>query len=92
MIVIDAKRSDDAERIGADQYDRDNAFGGARHHPAPRPDSMTTSCRPEKNGFLPDPRVAQRVEEASPEAPFLLSYASRTCVGDMARSEALILK
>ena len=92
MIGIDGKRSDGAERIGAGQYDHDNGFGGARHHPAPRPDSMTTSCRPEINGFLTSPCVAQRVEEASSEAPFGLSYTSRTCVGDMARSEALCLK
>ena len=83
MIGIDGKRSDGAERIGAGQYDHDNGFGGARHHPAPRPDSMTTSCRPEINGFLTSPCVAQRVEEASLEAPFGLSYTSRTCVGNI---------
>ena len=72
MIGIDAKRSDGAERIGAGQYDHNNGFGGARHHPAPRPDSMTTSCRPEINGFLTSPCVAQRVEEASSEAPLTI--------------------
>ena len=91
MIGIDGKRSDGAERIGAGLYDQNNGFGDARRLPAPRSVSMPTACRPEKNGFLPDPRVAQRVEEASSEAPFGLSYASRTCVGDMASSEALIL-
>ena len=94
MIGIDGKRSDGAERIGAGLYDQNNGFGDARRLPAPRSVSMPTRHRVssrEKNGFLPDPRVAQRVEEASSEAPFGLSYASRTCVGDMASSKALIL-
>ena len=91
MIGIDAKRSDGAERIGTGHHAHGNGFGGARHPPAPRADSMPTACRLEKNGFLPTPRVAQRVEEASSEAPFGLSYGSRTCVGDMARSGTLIL-
>ena len=92
MIGIDGKRSDGAERIGAGQYDHDNGFGGARHPPAPRADPMPTACRLEINGFLPTPRVAQRVEMTASAAPFGLSYGSRTCVGDIARSEALILK
>ena len=92
MIGIDAKRSDGAERIGTGHHGHGNGFGGARHPPAPRADSMPTACRREINGFLPTPRVAQRVEEASSEAPFLLSAGVWRCVGDMARSRALFLK
>ena len=85
MIGIDGKRSGGTERIGAGLHDQNNGFGDARRLPAPRSDSMPTACRLEKNGFLPTPRVAQRVEEASSEAPFLLSAGVWRCVGDMAR-------
>ena len=91
MIGIDGKRSDGAERIGAGLHDQNNGFGDARRLPAPRSDSMPTPCRLEIIGFLPDPRVAKRVEEASSrEAPFLLSAGVWTCVGHMASSEAVI--
>ena len=91
MIGIDATRSDGAERIGAGHHGHGNGFGGARHPPAPRADSMPTACRREINGFLPTPRVAQRVEMTASAAPFGLSGGIWTCVGDMASSEALIL-
>ena len=92
MIGIDATRSDGAERIGAGHHGHGNGFGGARHPPAPRADSMPTACRREINGFLPTPRVAQRVEMTASAAPFLLSAGTRQCLGRMASSEAVYLK
>ena len=71
MIGIDATRSDGAERIGAGHHGHGNGFGGARHPPAPRADPMPTACRLEINGFLPTPRIAQRVEMTASAAPFL---------------------
>ena len=92
MIGIDATRSDGAERIGARHHGHGNGFGGARHPPAPRADPMPTACRLEINGFLPTPRIAQRVEMTASAAPFLLSAGTRQCLGRMASSDALYLK
>ena len=46
-------------------------------------------CR--KKWTLESPRIAQHVEEASSEAPFLLSAGVWTCVGHMASYEAVFL-